>query len=248
MSIPPFPLDQAKQAIANLNDNEEAISVDRVVHHYFARGGKKIEAGSIADQVVVLDKLWATQMFRRPGHTSKVINSIREHIDILNSECESLAPDALEHQPDRVAEAAIRLLPIVMALDESPASHSYAPYSFASKFLHWTTRHHFPIVDHRARGAIRKLYTGRTPPPVHSESSGSQWREDYPKWIEFYSKLIRALPQSTRDQLLQHDLNSQVLGERCENSLLRVLDKALYWGLGQGPNGADRDPVSFADA
>jgi len=124
-------------------------------------------------------------------------------------------------------------MPIALGLTD--AGGSGGPYSFATKFLHWTTRCHFPIMDSRARAAINRLQRSRGMEPRVPQSTGDlPWQEEYPRWITFYSELIGSLAADERERLLHADRDSQPAPDPCENSLLRVLDKVFYT-LGSAP-------------
>jgi hypothetical protein len=132
-------------------------------------------------------------------------------------------------------------------------------YSFASKFLHWTTRRHFPIMDSRARVAIHYLQekTGAHGQGLIPEMwNGGNTRTalvDYKKWITFSAQLIAYLPSAFWQNLVQQDTSElrrnfnglyTILGG---NHLLRVLDKYLFakgWTLLKGFSRLQQSAVS----
>lgn len=239
MPVPPLPIDLVEGAIRCFNGDRESIALDHIVVRCFADLDEGDDEGLIAERVVAIDKLWATQMFRRKGHTGKVIESILRHWATIMQATRSLSDDDLEHRPEEVTATAIRLLPLVMGYDEPPRAPAYLPYSFATKFLHWTTRWHFPIMDSRARNSIRTWHRDAGwPCPIPPESSG--WPTDYDNWIALCSELIRSTAMADRERLVRVDFDTQPQGTRCEHTFLRVLDKAFYWGWSESgqPDGA----------
>lgn len=224
-------IDKAERAIREFNEDKETLAMDRLVYRHFGA------ASSAAEQVILLDRLWGTQLFRRTGQVKRVIDCLEKGEGRIAAACRSLRGDALESVPAEVAAVAQRLLPIAMGHSgPDQPERPYTPYSFATKYLHWTTRCHFPIMDSRARLAICRLTQGHGDwPCIDKESPGP---EDYPLWIEFYSRLLRSLDPQEREDLLAIDYDTQPRGEHCENSLLRVLDKVFYWWGSDAPGGA----------
>ncbi|KAA0217202.1 MAG: hypothetical protein EDM82_00060 [Cyanobacteria bacterium CYA] len=217
----------AEHAIRIGNASIEFRAADRLLHQHFSSAEAALDATSIAERVVLLDGVWATQMFRRPGQVSRVIEKLTERAGVVRAALRSLGPESLEARPTDIIEAARICLPITMgAVDASPAG---GPYSFASKFLHWSTRCHFPIMDSRARSAINRMQrTCGIRPRVPSASGDLHWTQDYPRWVFFYSELIGNLSPRQRERLLTADLETQPEPVPCANSLLRVLDKVFY--------------------
>ncbi len=222
-------------AIRQFNEDVETFAMDLLAYrHLGLAASQKV---TIAEQVILLDRLWATQMFWKSGQVKRVIQSIEAGEGRILAVCGALRDHSLETSPAEVTAAAKRLLPIAMGhfgTDES--ERRYSPYSFATKYLHWTTRRHFPIMDSRARLAIFQLIQGKDDwPRIERESPGP---EDYPLWIDFYSQLIRSLTAEDRENLLAIDYDTQPRDQRCESTLLRVLDKVFYW-WGSTEPGAD---------
>lgn len=227
-------LDEAEQAIRRCNGSTEFRAADRLMHTHFPSPEAALDAASIAERVVLINGVWATQMFWKQGLAERVIGTLRSGADRFLEVCRSLDPAALETSPARVVEAARVAMPIALGLTD--ADGSGGPYSFATKFLHWTTRCHFPIMDSRARAAINCLQRARDMEPRVPQSTGDlPWQEDYPRWIAFYSQLIGSLAPRDRERLMRADRDSQPEPDPCENSLLRVLDKAFY-ALGSAPD------------
>lgn len=202
------------------------------MHSHFPTAAAALNPASMSEPVVLLNGVWATQMFRRPGLAERVIERLVGGSARLLEICRSLDADALETSPADVVEVAREAMPIAMGHEGGATTGG--PYSFASKFLHWTTRRHFPIVDSRARGAISVLQRRHGLRPLIPKATGDlPWPEDYPRWIAFYSDLIRSLAPGARKRLLDVDRDSQPEQDRQENSLLRVLDKVFYAGAEQ---------------
>jgi len=231
-------LDEAEQAIRLCNASAEFRAADRLMHIHFPTPEAALDAASMAERVVLINGVWATQMFWRQGLAERVIESLRGGATRALAVCRSLDSEALEHSPAKVVEASRLAMPIALGLTD--ANGSGGPYSFATKFLHWTMRCHFPIMDSRARTAINRLQQARGIEPRVPQNTGDlPWQEDYPRWITFYSQLIGALAPPDRERLLRADRDSQPEPDPCENSLLRVLDKVFY-SLGSAPE--DRSP------
>jgi len=227
--------DAAARAIRQFNEDTETLAMDLLAYRLLGQAAS--QKVTIAEQVILLDRLWATQMFWKSGQVKRVIQSIEIGEGRIIAVCGSLRADALETAPAEVTAAALRLLPIAMGHAAADGSERpYSPYSFATKYLYWTTRRHFPIMDSRARLAIFQMIQGKGDwPRIEKESPGP---EDYPLWIAFYSRLIGSLSAEEREDLLAIDYDTQPRDQRCENTLLRVLDKVFYWWGSNGP-GAD---------
>ncbi len=233
-------LDEAEQAIRLCNASAEFRAADRLMHVHFPTPEAALDAASIAERVVLINGVWATQMFWRQGLAERVIESLRGGATRVLAVCRSLDPDALEHSPAKVVEASRIAMPIALGLTD--ANGRGGPYSFATKFLHWTMRCHFPIMDSRARTAINRLQRAQGMEPRVPQSTGDlPWQEDYSRWIAFYSQLIGSLAPHDRERLMRADRDSQPEPNPCENSLLRVLDKAFY-ALGSAPDESSAIP------
>ncbi|MCB9840499.1 MAG: hypothetical protein H6809_02465 [Phycisphaeraceae bacterium] len=221
---------EAISAIRQCNASAEFRAAERLMHAQF-HAPDSTDAESIAERVVLLDRLWATQMFWHRGLIDRVIDSLHIHAPRLLDTIRALPPDALEDSPDLILDAARVAMPIALA--RTSPQEPGGPYSFATKYLHWMTRLHFPIMDGRARLAINNLQrqSGHKP---RIPTSSLDWFDDYPRWIAFYSDLTRSIAQSQREQLIEIDTESQPSPGRCRNSLLRVLDKVFYT-LGSAP-------------
>jgi hypothetical protein len=150
---------------------------------------------------------------------------------------DGLQKDALENSPELIWGVASRIMPHI--LNHTPNCREN--YSFATKFFHWSTRHHFPIVDSRARGAINAMQCEHEVRPCIWKSAvgipKGKYIEEYKRWIQFYSDLIRSISAEDRKRLIEADVSSQLSKSPTKNTLLRILDKVFYYkggGRGQG--------------
>ncbi len=235
----------AEEAIRRFNGYSPLPAADRLVARHFPSPGAALEPATIAERVVLIDGVWATQMFWKAGTMPRVIARLEEHAAGMLPVLAGLAEDALEHHPEQIVEAANRLMPVI--LDAWEGAGGPRPYSFASKFLHWTTRRHFPIVDGRARSAIRRFQLERgLGPPVNAEGGDLA---EYPRWIGFYSALIRSLSPRDRERLRAADEGSQSGAGRQPSTLLRLLDKVFYtMGSGSRFPATGATPTGFEGA
>lgn len=220
-------IDLAERAIREFNTDAETLAGDRLVYRYLASAAQ--DSLTVAERVVLIDKVWDTQMaYRRPKHVRRVIESIEAREAEIPLACQSLQSESLETAHCEVVEAARRLLPIVMGHADGDTG-GYTPYSFATKYLHWITGGHcFPIVDSYARAYVNRLQRQHGMTPRVWAGQG-EWREDYRRWITFYSHLLRSLSPADRERLQRADYDSQPLAHRYANTLVRILDKAFYW-------------------
>ncbi len=220
-------IDRAIAAIKAFNENAETMAAESLVHRHFSSPGR--EHTSVAERVVLIDKLWATQMFRKPGHVLEVIKSLELHEQRIVDECRELPQDVIERDPDKLTEVAKRAMPVALGNDSDRTDlRPYQPYSFATKYLHWVSGGRFPIVDSYARQAVNLLQRTHGLQPRVGAGQG-EWESDYPRWIHFYGRqLLPSLDPAARTRLIQADIHSQAGGTPLRNTLLRVLDKLFY--------------------
>ncbi len=225
-------IERAIAGIRAFNDNVETMATESLVHRHFTDAGRGHT--SVAERVVLIDKLWATQMFRKPGHVLKVIKCLERHERQIIDECSKLPQDVIECDPDRLVRVAEKAMPIAFGKDSDQTDlKQYQPYSFATKYLHWISGGRFPIVDSYARQAVNLLQRKYRLQPRVWAGQG-EWKSDYPRWIRFYGEqLLPALDPASRDRLINADVRSQSGGTPLRNTLLRILDKAFYQ---LGPN------------
>ncbi len=225
-------IDKAIAGIRKFNENAETMAAECLVRRHFANPGR--EQTSVAERVVLIDKLWATQMFRKPGHVLKVIKCLERNEQQIVDECSKLPLDVIERDPDRLVRVAERAMPIALGKDSDQTDLKlYQPYSFATKYLHWISGGRFPIVDSYARQAVNLLQRRHKRQPRVWAGQG-EWTSDYPRWIRFYGEqLLPTLDPATRNRLIEADIHSQACANQIRNTLLRVLDKVFYQ---LGPN------------
>lgn len=224
-------------AIRDFNGDEQTFAMEAIVYRHFRDTVN--DRSLVAERVILLDKMWATQMYRRRGHIEKVIASLKRDEGRIIEDCRALPLDAIEQTPECITTIARSAIPIALghAKADDASTRPYAPYSFATKYLHWITGGHcFPIVDSYARAYVNRLQRQHGMTPRVWAGQG-EWPEDYPRWITFYSHLLRSLSPADREQLQRADYDSQPPAHRCANTLVRILDKAFYWlgGSAEGP-------------
>jgi len=229
-----FDLEEAKQAIISLNGDLAFSAAEHLVHQHFNLGGADFvsDQATNARRVVLLDALWATQLFWDPGAHERILTRLHQNAEHLNAVLGALGEHALRDEPDAVWEAAREIFPIVMGRHQMQEKQKL---SFASKFMHWSTRWHFPIVDKNARKAINRFQRdhGIRRGQVLSDTAAvppSEILPEYKRWVFFYSDLIRSLEGAGAvPALLEADSASQIEGLTVDNTLLRILDKVFYW-------------------
>lgn len=228
-------VDAAVLAIRRFNSSATMAASEHLLDQHFATVKVALEPETMAERVVLLDGLWATQLFREPGASDCIVRNLAANASQLIELLGQLPVDALEGDPGAVVTVAATALPIILQHTPNSTEQYRQHYSFATKFFHWVTRAHFPIVDKRARTRINQLQREHQAAcRVRSDTAamnGLTYAAEYPRWIGFYSDLIAGLSPNQRDRLLRDDFDSQTQAYRIENSLLRVLDKVFY---GQG--------------
>lgn len=230
-------LNRVLGAVRRYNSSAALVATDFLLYQHFSGVRRSLDAGTVAQRVVLLDGLWATRLFMEAGTSDRIVTSLVEHRRTLIRRLEGLPSDGLESQPEKVVDAARTALPVILTHSTRRKVRYRQNYSFATKFFHWTTREHFPIVDSRTRRYINRLQRdagalGRVRGST-AFMAGLSYVAEYERWVRFYSDLIFGLAKSDRRALLRADYDSQPRGSRMHNSLLRVLDKAFYV-LGEG--------------
>ncbi len=227
-----------KSAIASIKDMNRSATMrasDRAIGRIFSQVSDLSNLDCVAERVAVLDGLWGTRLYMESGAADQIAGCISQNAKQIVTIIENLCPDALEKSPDIVWNAAKQMLPYVL----NHSANCRENYSFATKFFHWSTRHHFPSVDSKARIAINQLQRRSNVRPLIRKFSPAMgnlsYIQEYERWIYFYSDLIAGLPRDQRNQLVCADYKSQKCLEPTENSLLRILDKYFYYeGGGRG--------------
>lgn len=209
------------------------MAADRLLHRHFRGIGESLERDSIAEKVVLLDGLWGTRLFMERGAADRIVANLEKEAGRLAELLCSLAVDDLERRPGEVVRVAQAALPVILVQVRGQREAYRQNYSFATKFWHWVTKHHFPIVDSRARQQVNALQVEMgVLPRVRSSTAamgGLTYVEEYARWVSFFSDLVAGLSGVDRDRLLRADHDSQPRRPSPpRNSLLRVLDKAFY--------------------
>lgn len=225
------PFDSALEALVGFNNSPVFVGADSLIHQHFSSAAAALEPSTVAERVVLLDALWSTQMFRESGAHARVIASIRAHGERVLERVSMLGPAELEGAGPEPGRAATELLPLFLGVDERGGGRKH--YSFASKFLHWLTRVHFPSVDSRVRTAVLALQRAHGGPGL-IPTEWSSPEQDYQLWIRLYRELLGSMTAEERARMLETDLGSQTGCRRYQNSLLRIWDKVFYQ-LGTSP-------------
>jgi len=232
-------IDAATAAIANMNSSPSMVASDRLLAHHFPDIKTALHSDTIAERVILVDALWGTRLFMENGASDRIARNLGEASGRLVELLSGLSPDDLTGQPERVSALAKEVLPVILVQEPGDPDKYRENYSFATKFFHWCTRHHFPIVDRWARKRINAWQVAlRVRPRVRSDTAAMQdlsYTREYERWINFYSDLIFGLGPDNRERLVKADYDSQPASYRVTNSSLRVLDKVFYWqGGGRG--------------
>ena len=82
---------EAISAIRQCNASAEFRAAERLMHAQF-HAPDSTDAESIAERVVLLDRLWATQMFWHRGLIDRVIDSLHIHAPRLLDTIRALPP------------------------------------------------------------------------------------------------------------------------------------------------------------
>jgi hypothetical protein len=225
-----FNVNQACEEIRHLNDVLFAAN-DFLVAREFTPY-EVIPPGEAARAVLIVDGLWATQLFRDRGALERMRERYERSLEDYRPVLQRLRGISLADNPCEVYREARILLQTLLEPTE-PGGRQH--YSFASKLFHWHAPEHLPIVDSRARRAINILQkgSGQKRGIVFSSTFDETYVEEYGRWIRFYSQLIRSLTPDDCQRLVTTDCESLPIQFRRTNSLLRVLDKVFYYRGGQ---------------
>jgi hypothetical protein len=225
-------LDEAEAAVRRYNSSISLVASDALLDRHFSPLEKALSPDQIAANVVLLDGLWQTRLYMEAGASDRIIANLSRQSEKLVGLLTELGPDALERRPAKVVHVAREALPAILEQEPGAGGKHRQNYSFATKFFHWCTRVHFPIVDSKARKRVNELQAAAgVRPRVRSDTAamaGLTYVQEYERWIGFYSDLISALAPGDRETLMRADHDSQSPAYRVSNSLLRVLDKVFY--------------------
>jgi len=228
----------AESALRPLNSGPCYLAADRLLDAHFKDFRWALAPENVAEGVVLLDSLWGTRLYAQKGVAEQIALTLAANSARAVHLLASLGPADLQERPERVYVVAEEILPFILKPGGGSGREVSQNHSFASKFLHWCTRCHFPIVDRNARKTInawqRELGVEDR---VLSDNAAVKGRYiwEYERWIRFYSDLITSLGPAERERLKRADRESQSPDHRVENSLLRILDKVFYYqGGGRG--------------
>jgi len=225
-------VDRAIESIRNFNSGEPFLACDYSLKEYFRDDFKEIKPDSLSILVVLVDGLWGTQLFRDPRVTEMMVSELKDHWPKVCKVLSDLGENDLKENPEKAYKAAREIFPIILNNNEGHQQH----YSFTTKFFHWCTNGHFPIVDSRTRQSINRLQRehGISRGLVLSstaEMGNRTYLDEYGRWVYFYSDLLRSLSKEDCEKLLAEDEKSQNETNpslTIKNTLLRVLDKIFY--------------------
>jgi hypothetical protein len=231
-------LDEIADAIKEMNSSRVAAAADWLLHNAFPDLKRALDPETIEERVLLVDGLWRTQLFREKGAVERISENLSRCSPSLREQLGGLLPGGLESNPSQVVEVARAALPVILQQSSDPTAGHRENYSFATKFFHWCTRCHFPIMDGNARAQINALQRrhGARHPVLKStaEMGGLTYVGEYERWIHFYSDLVSGLSAADREGLLRVDHDSLPGRYRYKNSLLRILDKYFWWRGGRG--------------
>ena len=229
-----YDLDVSKaiRAIRAYNASPCAQAGEHLLDVAFCDFRKVLAPDSVHKQVVLLDSLWGTRLYIERGASDRIAGNLAARSGKVIRALKSLAKEDLLKHPERVTEVAQQVLPVILDQAGNDRQKYRKNYSFASKFFHWCTRRHFPIVDGNARKTINRWQQQlRAQPRVRSSTAAMQgltYVKEYRRWITFYSDLLWSLDADAFERLRRADHDSQLREYRVKNSLLRILDKVFY--------------------
>ena len=225
-------IEKAIRAIRAYNGSACAQAGEHLLDVAFGDLHTALAPDGVHKQVVLLDSLWGTRLYMERGASDRIASSVAAESAAIIGALESLADDDLVERPDHVTTIAQQVLPVILNQAGDNGEKYRENYSFATKFFHWCTRQHFPIVDGNARKTINawQLQLGAKP-RVRSSTAAMQgltYIKEYGRWITFYHDLLRDLERDDTERLRRADHDSQVPEYRVGNSVLRILDKVFY--------------------
>jgi hypothetical protein len=230
-------LSAVRTSLKELNASTSFVAAEAILHEHFGDARSSLAEGRAASLVVLVDGLWGTQLFREAGAADRIAERVTRRAALVCSTLDLLDGDDLVQDPSKTYKAAKALLPILMG---ERGTGTRQNYSFASKFLHWCSPKHFPIMDAKARTALHRFQRihAVTKNAVLSSTAtmgNLSYLEEYERWIQFYGDLISSLTAHQVGELIDADFRSQPAPLATRNSVLRVLDKHFYFeGGGRG--------------
>ena len=214
-------------AISDFNDDIGLLASDFLMDKHFII----MEQGLVPLKVILLDRVWSTQLFRNEGASERIWENLMENWKSICSYLENLKNIGIKDSPKEVYAIARDVFSYILNI-KGIKQH----YSFTTKFFHWCTREHFPIVDNRARIAINKIQRNHNITrgivlKSTAEMGRLSYLDEYERWIYFYSDLLNSMAEANYKELIAIDKQTQNSTSKIftvENSLLRILDKVFY--------------------
>jgi len=225
-----LPLAKAKEAIKEFNSEYETMVSDYLVYQHFLKIKHAFDPEIVGAGAILLDKLWNTNI-QYSGDMKKICRALGEKCSFIEGELKKLNENDLKDHPENIMDVVRKVFPVI--LNGKKKRH----YSFTTKFFHWCSPQHFPMVDLKARKAIRRFQKKSSVPKnltVKSSPDYSNYLDDYEDWVYFYSNLLRGISEDDEELLKQADRKSKYPGLVVQHSLLRILDKVFWiWGYNQ---------------
>ncbi len=220
-------IDLVIQNIQDFNQSPLNLATDYLTARQFPDHIPGANPEMIPAMVLIIDRLWQTQLQMQPHAYEDIVNCLQESWADIRGVLENLGANDLQENPENVYEAACQVFPVIL----NAANNSN--YVFTAKFFHWCTKVHFPIVDSRARAGVNQMvgegeiefadnHEINIIPPGHNPL------DDYEGWVFLYSELLN---QNGLDALEAADTASQMETNPSlciDNTLLRILDKHFY--------------------
>jgi len=228
-----LPLAKAKEAIKEFNSEYETMVSDYLVYQHFLKIKHTFDPEIVGAGAILLDKLWNTNI-QYSGDMKKICRALGEKCSFIEGELKKLNENDLKDHPEKIMDVASKVFPVI--LNGKKKRH----YSFTTKFFHWCSPQHFPMVDLKARKAIRSFQKEQLIAKQNlirnqeSFDDCDDCLDDYEDWVYFYSNLLRGISEDDEELLKQADRKSKYPGLVVQHSLLRILDKVFWiWGYNQ---------------
>jgi len=221
--------------IRRFNNSEMLLASDYVVKKHFPDNFGQLNPDNLAIQLVLLDGLWGTQLFRDAGAIEEILLALQDNWQIIHNHISQLNENSLTEDPEIMCEVAENVFTVILNI----GGHHRRHYSFTTKFFHWCTCQHFPIYDKNALSGIITFLQDNQNGNVYGiqEMAPDTWAQTYCAWVRFYSDLLNYLAADNYDRILkkedsctQRNTNPALF---VDNSLLRILDKVFYINRGQ---------------
>src|SRR4051794_26115397 len=91
-----FDIDAALESVRRFNSSVTMAASEHLLDQHFRGVAASLDPTTIAERVVLLDGLWATQLFREPGASDRIVRSLELKATALLDLITSLGLDALE--------------------------------------------------------------------------------------------------------------------------------------------------------